>query len=129
GGRLPQTYRNRSLVLKNTAASAANERDTPPSNPSTPNTGDEANEQAAVGTGYITKRERHMQLINPQIYEKQVQARAQAIEETRKLKLRQRDEREKAKFNRHLQRLNSSSSTFPTSTPCGEPTAVHEIVI
>jgi hypothetical protein len=43
-------------------------------------------------------------LINPAIYEKQSLLRAKAIEETRKLKLRQRDERERQKIHRHLQR-------------------------
>lgn len=51
-----------------------------------------------------------MQLINPAIYEKEMQARTQAIEETRRSKTRKRDEREKGKVLRHLQKLDGQES-------------------
>lgn len=49
-----------------------------------------------------------MQLINPAIYEKQSQDRARAIEETRKLRLKQRDDKEKYKLSKHLERLSDN---------------------
>jgi hypothetical protein len=49
-------------------------------------------------------------LINTSIYEKDSQNRAKAMEETRKQKLKQRDEREKAKLHKHIQRLGGSNS-------------------
>ena len=56
-----------------------------------------------------------MQLINPAIYEKQSQERARAIEETRKLRLKQRDDREKLKLSKHLERLNGSTASYSTN--------------
>lgn len=53
---------------------------------------------------WVTKTDRHLQLINASIFQKDSQQRAKAMEETRQQKLRHRDEREKAKFNKHLHR-------------------------
>lgn len=52
-----------------------------------------------------------MQLINPAIYEKQSQERARAIEETRKLRVKQKDDREKLKLSKHLERLDGNTIT------------------
>jgi len=67
-----------------------------------------------------------MQLINPAIYEKQSQERARAIEETRKLKLKQKDEREKLKLSKHLQHLDGSATPH---TPNIRTTQNYEIGI
>ena len=48
-----------------------------------------------------------MQLINSSVYDKETQARKKAIEETRRQKALQRDQREKQKIERHLNGLNS----------------------
>ncbi|KAI9651753.1 MAG: hypothetical protein M1829_002457 [Trizodia sp. TS-e1964] len=89
-----------------------------------------SNPKTAFSGRWIAKRDRHIQIINPLIYEKETQARSRALEETRKLKLCKRDEREKAKVNRYLHRLqlqagfkNSSSSTS------GLIPAFHRIVV
>jgi hypothetical protein len=62
----------------------------------------------AVTQGWVTKTDRHLQLINASIFEKDSQLRAKAMEETRKQKLRQRDERERARFNKHLFRMRGN---------------------
>jgi len=62
----------------------------------------------------VTKKDRHFQLINTAVYEKDSQNRTKAIEETRKQKALVRDAREKAKFNRHLQRIASDGSQSRT---------------
>jgi hypothetical protein len=113
GGRVQQLHRNRSLVLNGgvaasssdiTGANSSNESSRPSSTITTPS------------PAWVTKTDRHLQLINPAIYEKQSQQRSKAIEETRKLKLRQRDERERIKFKKHLQRtVESSESTVPSN--------------
>jgi hypothetical protein len=59
------------------------------------------------GAAWVTKQDRHLQLINTSIFEKDSQKRTKAIEQTRQQKLKQRDEREKARFNKHLQRGNN----------------------
>jgi len=113
GGRIPQVHRNRSLVLNggvtpslSETTSARSSDDIPTSSSTIPTS----------TSAWVTKTDRHLQLINPAIYEKQSQQRAKAIEETRKLKLRQRDERERQKINKHLQRIvDSSESTVPSN--------------
>lgn len=68
---------------------------------------------------WITKTDRHLQLINTSVFEKEKQQRAKAIEETRQQKLKQRDEREKLRFNRHLHRTGGttySGTTLPTAS-------------
>ncbi|TEY66800.1 hypothetical protein BOTCAL_0131g00110 [Botryotinia calthae] len=75
--------------------------------------------ERSSSAGYITKTDRHLQLINKSYFEKDSQIRVKAIEETRKQKLKQRDEREKLKLSRHLQRLSASlgsSMIQPTET-------------
>jgi hypothetical protein len=89
-----------------------------PTNDLIPN--DESPSLAAVNNtntepAWVTKTDRHLQLINASIFQKDSQQRAKAMEETRQQKLRHRDEREKAKFNKHLHRdggngYNGSSS-------------------
>jgi hypothetical protein len=76
---------------------------------------------------WVTKTDRHLQLINPAIYEKQSQQRAKAIEETRKLKRKQRDERERLKLSKHLQRVKDSLDISGTRTSHTTPN--YEILV
>lgn len=46
---------------------------------------------------WIAKRDRHMQLINPAIYDQETQARAKAMEQSRRAKTQKRTEVEQAK--------------------------------
>lgn len=77
--------------------------------------------QSALGLeSWVTKRDRHMQLINSSIFDKDSEARQKAIERTRRQKTLEKDQREKQKFNKHLQslgahpeRLSLLSSPFP----------------
>jgi hypothetical protein len=112
GGRIPQVHRNKSLVLNGGVAPSISET------ASVKSSEDILTSSAAHTSSptWVTKTDRHLQLINPAIYEKQSLQRAKAIEETRKLKLRQRDERERQKFNKHLQKIvDSSESTMPSN--------------
>ena len=102
GGRAPTQIRNRTLVLNgNNPTLAEVTNGTSPS--------EDSGRANASGSSYVTKTDRHLQLINTKYFEKDSQNRAKAIEETRKQKLKQRDEREKAKFSKHLQRLGTNS--------------------
>ncbi|PQE11584.1 CCCH zinc finger protein [Rutstroemia sp. NJR-2017a WRK4] len=105
GGRQPSIVRHRTLVLNGNTS-------TPPSQPDTGNVTPATDEnEAPSSTGYITKTDRHLQLINKSYFEKDSQTRAKAIEETRKQRLKQRDDREKLKLSRHLQRLGNGTSS------------------
>jgi hypothetical protein len=65
----------------------------------------------------VVKKDRHMQLINSAVYDDHAKLRAKALEETRQQKIKQRDEREKLKLSRHLQRLNGSTHKPGRSAP------------
>lgn len=71
-------------------------------------------------TSWVSKRDRHMQLINSTIYDKDTENRDKAMRETRRKKAFQAQHIEKAKIQRHLQALNhdqpsDSSSLAPTA--------------
>lgn len=88
--------------------------------PSTQNTDAQGDLSTPVATNskpsWVTRSDRHLQLINPAIYEKETQKRAQAIEETRKHKLKQKDEKERLKLSRHLGRLDASNARTANAT-------------
>ncbi|PMD56548.1 uncharacterized protein K444DRAFT_567251 [Hyaloscypha bicolor E] len=122
GGQTPQVHRNRTLVLNGntpaagTDASASNETERPSASDSN------------AGAAWVTKQDRHLQLINTSIFEKDSQKRAKAIEQTRQQKLKQRDEREKARIVQHLQRGNyNGPSTRATGTTANNELDVNGI--
>lgn len=75
------------------------------------------------GSGWVSKRDRHMQLINNAVYEQKTQQRTQAMEETRQQKLRLREEREKLKLQSHLHSL----ATYPK--PTTSESVAHELLV
>ncbi|KAM3471777.1 hypothetical protein MY5147_005645 [Beauveria neobassiana] len=91
----PPVHRHRTLNLNAHASSSE-------SSPSTPvSTSDNAQ--------WVSKTDRHKQLINANIYQQQAQSRAQAIEETRKRKLTRQHNSERARFNNFIQQSQGSS--------------------
>ena len=103
---------------------SAPEPSVPPSNLArSENVGVEQNEPSQVTGTWVSKRDRHMQLINSSIYDKETQFRNKAIEETRKQKAARRDQREQQKIERYLQSLASASNPS-SSTP-----KVHDITV
>ncbi|KAK7969260.1 CCCH zinc finger protein [Apiospora saccharicola] len=82
GGRAP-AYRNKTLVLNGQSRPATNSDDSTPT-PTTPN------------GSWVTKTDRHLQLINSNVYEKESQNRANAIEQTQRNKVLRKDHAEKA---------------------------------
>ena len=69
-----------------------------------------------VKSGWVTKHDRHMQLINSSIFQKETQVRSKAIEETRRQKAAFRDQREKQKIERHLKTLASGTGHEATTS-------------
>ncbi|KAH0545028.1 hypothetical protein FGG08_000799 [Glutinoglossum americanum] len=126
GGRpLLQGHRNRSLVLNNLANSAS-ATDSP--SPASAISEETSPDNAGSSTSWVAKRDRHMQLINSSVFDKETQARARAMEETRKQKTRHREERQRLKFMRYLQ--NSSSKLGRPSAPLvGDGNAHREVII
>lgn len=136
GGRVAApSHRNRTLVLNGNINSTASS--------STPQselfdlTGQgvvtqkaNENEPPQSAGSWVAKRDRHMQLINTSIYDKDTQSRVQAIQETRNLKARQRDEREKFKINKHLQRFAPRLNQVTGSSLVSDSaTIAHEVSV
>lgn len=76
--------------------------------------GAQGSANAHVSKGWVTKHDRHKQLINNAVYEQKTQERAKAIEQTQRKKQAAREEREKIKIARHLQASASSTSAHPS---------------
>ena len=122
-------HRNRTLVLNNkigTPTQVTNDPRTEDNqlNPEPINAEPEDGKDSVQRpTSWVTKRDRHMQLINSSVYDKETQFRNKAIEETRKQKSLRRDQREKQKIQRHLKTLSvhtDHNKAIPT---------VHELLI
>lgn len=111
-------HRHRTLVLNNAGIGRT------PDNTSSPGPSDTDGETrpAPSSNGWVAKRDRHMQLINSAVYDKEAQARAKAMEETRKAKAQRRAEREQTKVLRYAQAARAT-----VSTPA-QPT-VHQILV
>jgi hypothetical protein len=116
GGKPGPVHRNRTLVLNGNSTSTSEDSATPHS---------AENSNPKTGPAWVTKKDRHLQLINTNIFEKNSQIRAKAMEETRKQKLMQRDAREKLKFSKHLQRLAVNSYGAPGPQSHSATTAVN----
>ncbi|KAF3067466.1 hypothetical protein GL218_08655 [Daldinia childiae] len=104
-GRPLPTYRNKTLVLNGQSRPAADSSD------ATNETSDPAS------PSWVTKTDRHMQLINTSVYEKESQQRASAIEQTHRQKQFQRNNREKAVF------MNSVIQGGANGKPVGLPSS------
>lgn len=110
----PSLNRNRTLIVNNGGQAQGNGPLTSPvvASPST-------NPSDPLGQGWVSKRDRHMVLINNSVYEQKTLERTKAMEKTRKQKQQAREDREKAKIHHHLQSLHSASSAavHTASTP------------
>lgn len=115
-------HRNRSLILNKTTNNSQIPKEFAESANgsimSVAKSEENDNEPLNSPMSWVTKRDRHMQLINSSIFNKETQMRNKAIDHTRRQKLFQRDLREKSKIQRHLAGLSKSA-----------PTNVHEILI
>ncbi|KAI1324035.1 hypothetical protein F5Y16DRAFT_325506 [Xylariaceae sp. FL0255] len=77
---------------------------------------------------FISKTDRHMQLINRNIYERETQQRAQAIEQTLKQKEAAQDHREKAHLAKSLQQAGVRATTAVGSvTNPSNPASRYEV--
>lgn len=68
---------------------------------------------------WVSKNDRHLQLINSNIYEKESQARAKAIAESSQRKTRMKDEREKAKLAAYLHTAPAGVATAKPANGSG----------
>lgn len=119
-------HRNRTLVLNNRSGVSipSAKEPSPDSTPSSTKAIQSEDEELILRQStnrWVTKRDRHMQLINSSVYDKETPARNKAIEESRRRKALQKDQREKQKIKRHLNILPSRAGQAAN--------AVHEVSI
>lgn len=115
----PAPHRHRTLVLNNTAGQGQSSGSTPASTPGAPVT--ENNEApTSASNGWVAKRDRHMQLINSAVYDKEAQTRAKAMEDTRKAKAHKKTQVEQAKVLSYAQGVGRQ---FPPPTVAAAPAA------
>lgn len=122
--RRPAAHRNRTLILNNAPGSSRETSQTPAVS--------DTNETPASSNGWVAKRDRHMQLINSAIYDKEAQARTKAIAATQKGKQERRGKAEEAKVLRYAQGARNPhvDAAVVSSAPGGVPSfASYQIFI
>ncbi|RLM00699.1 hypothetical protein CFD26_106490 [Aspergillus turcosus] len=125
-GRPAAPHRHRTLVLNN--ANPGN------SASSTPGQTNEivGESRSATPNGWVAKRDRHMQLINSAIYDKEAQARAKAMEQTRKAKAEKKARIEQAKVLRYAQgfgRPHHATSVAPQVSATSQPQGEYQVYL
>ena len=115
---MSSTHRNRVLILNNSTDTI--QTTDSQSSPASPATREGNSKEAVKGSAsWVSKRDRHMQLINTSIYDKEKQFRRRAMNETVCKKALAEENREKARIAKHLQSINNypgKSAAVPAST-------------
>src|SRR3569833_250452 len=109
----PTPHRHRTLILNGS---------TPSSRASDVDSGAASD---ASSSSWVTRTDRHLQLINSSVYEKDAQARTKAIEQTRRQKMQHRDDTERAQLARHLTQVARAGGVAADTNPA----ARYEIVV
>lgn len=106
----PPVHRHRTLVLNNSNA-GANAIAT-----------DSGSASDSSSPSWVTKNDRHLQLINSNIYQEQTDARTKAIEQTRLQKMQQKENNERIQFMNHVVRTGNprAASANSASVPSYE---------
>nr|CEG03995.1 unnamed protein product [Fusarium clavum] len=101
-GRPPAAHQHRTLHLNNDNSNASRS----------------ASSGAETPPGWVSRTDRHRQLINANVYERDTQNRAKAIEQTRQKKINGYRQREKSQFNEFLKHQAAASSA--QTNPAGQ---------
>ncbi|KAG5990938.1 hypothetical protein E4U54_004002 [Claviceps lovelessii] len=103
-GRPPAVnHRHRTLHLNPAGNTWDSNHSSPGSNPGNP--------------GWVSRIDRHRQLINASVFEKDTQSRVKALEETRQKKLQSRKNHEKSRFNDYLRNRVGTADATANSNP------------
>ncbi|KAJ5817229.1 hypothetical protein N7447_009462 [Penicillium robsamsonii] len=121
-------HRHRTLVLNTAGAGStpsANSSPTPASSSDSAGIPAGIPTPSSTGSGWVVKHDRHMQLINPAVYDRKTQDRSKDIERTRKLREQKKTEYEKAKVLRYAEGPGSNAMVSTTA----HPAAGHQILV
>lgn len=107
----PAPHRHRTLVLNGASGPA--------------NTSNTTHPQSVASPSWVTRNDRHLQLINTNVYQEQTEARAKAMEQTRLQRLQQKEHKERSRLLNHIRQTGyrSAAPTDSTSAP------IYEIVV
>ena len=128
-------HRNRTLILNKTTSTSHGYKDIseislgPVANVTKTDSDDDKDGLINSATSWVAKRDRHIQLINSSVFEKESQLRSKAMDETRRQKAHQKDQWEKYKIEMHLQSLKAPTSQPSTSSLADVTSATHQIII
>ncbi|OQE36896.1 hypothetical protein PENCOP_c011G07413 [Penicillium coprophilum] len=117
-------HRHRTLVL-NTAGAGSNHSANSSPAPASASDSAVGPTPSSTGSGWVMKHDRHMQLINPAVYDRKTQDRSKDIERTRKLREQKKTEYEQAKVLRYAQGPGSNAMVSTTANPA----TGHQILI
>ncbi|KAK5990668.1 Zinc finger CCCH domain-containing protein [Cladobotryum mycophilum] len=109
GGRPPTAVHHRHRTLHLNPSASASNSSSPAASPG----------PSTTTPGWVAKNDRHRQLINANVYEKEIQNRSKAIEETRQRKLKEQRHREKTRFNEFLQHQTGVASSAHSNFSSG----------
>ncbi|KAJ5593320.1 hypothetical protein N7537_010224 [Penicillium hordei] len=109
-------HRHRTLVL-NTAGAGSNPSTNSSPGPISGNESAAVSTPSSTGNGWVVKHDRHMQLINPAVYDRKTQDRTKDMERTRKLREQKKTEYEKAKVLRYAQGPGANAMVSTTASP------------
>lgn len=119
-------HRNRTLVLNKSKSysQAYNELGEAPAGSTGYTSNSEDNEYK-----WVTKNDRHRQLIASSVFDKETQLRKQAMDETRRQKVLQMDKWEKSTLEKHLRALDVTTAQTSTALSNDATSTVHRINI
>lgn len=126
GKSVPPAHRHRTLVINSVPPPAQETKVTCKETISAP----EVIDTPGSTPTWVSKRDRHMQLINTSVYDQLSQQRARSMAATLEQKQHERDLREKAKLSKHFQ--NTSTQYYRSAagnTQVHGDSKVHEIQI
>ncbi|KAH8429861.1 CCCH zinc finger protein [Aspergillus melleus] len=125
-GRGGAPHRHRTLILNN-ATSGTPASSTPSVGAASDNDGES---RSNTPNGWVAKHDRHMQLINSAIYDKEAQTRAKAMEESRKAKAVKKAQIEQAKVLRYAQGVGRQyPPAVPKASATAEPMAEYQVYL
>ncbi|PWY71099.1 CCCH zinc finger protein [Aspergillus sclerotioniger CBS 115572] len=127
-GRHVAPHRHRTLILNNTTTSGTPGSTTPAGTM----TDTDGEARSATPNEWVVKHDRHMQLINTSIYDKEAQARTKAIEESRQAKAHKRARVEQARVLNYAQgvgRTYSAGFAAPQVSTTAEPSAEFQVFV
>ncbi|KAF9894630.1 hypothetical protein FE257_006518 [Aspergillus nanangensis] len=133
GGRAGAAHRHRTLILNNAnTGSGTPPSSTPSTAPGTDNDGEDRRSATPGKNGWVAKRDRHMQLINSAIYDKESQTRAKAMEESRKARAQKKAQVEQAKVLRYAQGVGQQPFSAPGGavvSTTADPSAEYQVYL